>query len=86
MTAEEYRFSRVGNAEKALSVYTDRDRNANVTDCIADLMHWSREKGIDFDRCLERATEHYETESRRLHEELGREEEEAKDEELGLER
>jgi hypothetical protein len=53
--AEERRLHRVETAERALSVYTDEDREANLTDCLADAMHWSRKQGIDFDRCLERA-------------------------------
>ncbi len=83
-TAEDHRLQRVEKAEKALSVYTDQDREANLTDLLADAMHWSREQKIDFDRCLELAKGHYQTEVHEMQEELSRKAE--KHEERGIAR
>ncbi len=81
-TAEERRLNRVETAERALSVYTDQDREANLTDLLADAMHWSKQEGIDFERCLERARAHYRTEVHEAQQELSREAE--KHEERGI--
>ncbi len=82
--AEERRLNRVETAKQALSVYTDQDRRENLTDCLADAMHWSRKHGIDFDRCLERAKGHYQTEVHEMQEERSRKAE--KHEERGIAR
>src|SRR5262249_34320993 len=45
----------VQRAEEALYVYGDEGHKANLTDCLADLMHWSGARGVDFKDCLARA-------------------------------
>jgi hypothetical protein len=57
-------------AESALAAYapfvygstladlTSEDRQTCVTDLLADLIHYSRREGIDFDRCLGLALRH----------------------------
>jgi hypothetical protein len=53
---------RLHQAERALAGYRDEDRRANLTDCLADLMHWAREHGVDFEYTLSQAKAHHECE------------------------
>jgi hypothetical protein len=53
---------RLHQAERALAGYRDEDRRANLTDCLADLMHWAREYGVDFEYALSQARAHHQAE------------------------
>jgi hypothetical protein len=48
---------RIMRCEKALEPYTDSD-DANLTDLLADLMHWSKRKGHPFEQALDTARMH----------------------------
>jgi hypothetical protein len=50
---------RVLRVEKALGEYTDSDEAANLTDLLADAMHWCRHKGLSFAQALGTATMHF---------------------------
>jgi hypothetical protein len=55
----------VRRADNALSSYRDEDPadvEANLTDCLTDLKHWSDAHGVDFDKQLARAEMHHRTE------------------------
>jgi hypothetical protein len=52
---------RIARCEKALEPYTDSDE-VNLTDLLADLMHWSRRRGHAFGQALETARTHFEHE------------------------
>jgi hypothetical protein len=54
--------SRLHQAERALAGYRDEDRRASLTDCLADLMHWAREHGVEFEYALSQAKTHDERE------------------------
>jgi hypothetical protein len=54
---------RVLRVEKALQDYTDSDEAANLVDLLADAMHWCRHKREPFERLLDTARMHYESES-----------------------
>jgi hypothetical protein len=51
-------------AVTALKQYmdVDFDEPANITDLLADLMHYAAQQDIDFHRCLETAEAHFNTE------------------------
>jgi len=49
---------------RALADLTGEDRETCVTDLLADLIHYSRREGIDFDRCLGSALRHAGDEAR----------------------
>lgn len=56
---------RANNAEVALQAYmqhTGCDGEVAVSDLLADLMHWCDERGLRFDREVDRAENHYEQE------------------------
>lgn len=53
---------RIARCEKALEPYTDSD-DANLTDLLADLMHWSRRRSQSFEQALETARMHYDHET-----------------------
>lgn len=53
---------RIARCEKALEPYADSD-DANLTDLLADLMHWSRRKGHAFEQALETARMHFDHET-----------------------
>jgi len=54
---------RVLRVEKALHDYTDSDEVANLTDLLADAMHWCRHRGQSFERLLGTAQMHYSCET-----------------------
>jgi hypothetical protein len=54
---------RVLRVEKALGDYTDSDEIANLTDLIADAMHWCRHRGQSFDELHATARMHFEHET-----------------------
>jgi hypothetical protein len=53
---------RLHQAERALAGYRDLDRRANLTDCLADLMHWASEHEVDFEYALSQAGTHHRAE------------------------
>ncbi|MBX6315529.1 MAG: hypothetical protein IRY99_21845 [Isosphaeraceae bacterium] len=53
---------RIVRCEKALEPYADSD-DANLTDLLADLMHWSHRKGQSFDEALSTARVHFDHET-----------------------
>jgi hypothetical protein len=69
--AEQLIAERVDEADRALSRYEDIEKEAKVTSLLADLMHWSRRKGHDFQRCLEEARAVCEEEALDVTEEQG---------------
>ncbi len=54
---------RVLRCERALHDYADSDEAANLTDLLADAMHWCRRKGLSFDRSLTSARMHFDHEA-----------------------
>lgn len=53
---------RAGHATVALAAYaleTGSDDETMLTDLLADLMHWARANGRDFDVAMEQAEGHY---------------------------
>lgn len=54
---------RVLRVEKALGDYTDSDEIANLTDLLADAMHWCRHRGESFERLLGTAQMHFSCET-----------------------
>jgi hypothetical protein len=55
---------RAVRAVPALKQYMDADFDepTNITDLLADLMHYAAHQDIDFDRCLETAEIHFHAE------------------------
>jgi hypothetical protein len=55
---------RAVRAVTALKQYMDEDFDepTNITDLLADLMHFAAQQDIDFDRCLETAEIHFNAE------------------------
>jgi hypothetical protein len=59
-------FDRASWADKAISAFqhaTGTDRDAALTDLLADLMHWADRAGYGFREALDRARSHYEAET-----------------------
>jgi len=54
---------RIARCEKALDPYSDSDEATNLTDLLADLMHWSKRKGHAFERALNSARMHFDHET-----------------------
>ena len=46
----------------AIQDYTDGDATTNLIDLLADAMHWSRNRHVDFDKSLTMARTHFEAE------------------------
>jgi antirestriction protein ArdC len=72
-SAEEYRLCRVEHGKAALAHYDGPELNANLTDLLADLQHFSHQHAIDFDHCLTQARNTYKAELTQAKEELARE-------------
>lgn len=53
---------RIARCEKAFEQYTDCD-DANLTDLLADLMHWAKRKGHCFGDALDTARMHFDHET-----------------------
>jgi antirestriction protein ArdC len=53
--AEQLIAERVEEANRALSRYEDPEKDIKVASLLADLMHWSRRQGLDFEHCVEEA-------------------------------
>ena len=51
-TNEELFRKRVHHARDGPLEYRDEDREANLTDCLTDLKHWSDAHGVDFENSL----------------------------------
>lgn len=54
---------RARRAARSISEYGDDIDESNLIDFLADAMHWCRQYGQDFERCLRLAREHFEAET-----------------------
>lgn len=62
-TDNDIRANAARKALQAMPGYDDKEGDANVVDLLADLMHFCRRAGYDYDACARMARTHFEAEA-----------------------